>query len=235
MPLWMMKNIKLGNGDFVKVSTKELPAGEFVKFQPQSTDFLDITDPKAVLEHILRKYAALSVNENILFRYNNKDYYLKVLEIRPNRENAISIIEVNLDVDFAPPDGYEESYTKPEKMDRSADSDEDSEDSETEWESSKFIPFQGHGRRISGKPVESSSAQALSRSPLSVSPSPLSNSPSPLLNPSLMHRKNTPETTTPSPLNQKNTPETTSSPLNQKNTPETTTYEPFKGKGYALK
>jgi ubiquitin fusion degradation protein 1 len=48
-------------------------------------------------------------------RYNNKEYYLQVLEARPvNPYNAVSIIETDTQVDFAPPVGYEEPKSAPE-------------------------------------------------------------------------------------------------------------------------
>jgi ubiquitin fusion degradation protein 1 len=50
IPFWMMQNIGVEAGAFMKVSTVSLPLGSFVKIQPQSTAFLDISNPKAVLE-----------------------------------------------------------------------------------------------------------------------------------------------------------------------------------------
>ena len=44
----MMKNICIQEGDLVWVENVTLPLATFAKFQPQTVDFLDITDPKAV-------------------------------------------------------------------------------------------------------------------------------------------------------------------------------------------
>ncbi len=44
----MMKNLLLEEGDMVQVESASLPVATFAKFQPQSVDFLDITNPKAV-------------------------------------------------------------------------------------------------------------------------------------------------------------------------------------------
>lgn len=44
----MMQNIGVDTGDFMKVSTANLPRATFVKIQPQSVNFLDISNPKAV-------------------------------------------------------------------------------------------------------------------------------------------------------------------------------------------
>ncbi len=44
----MMRNLLLEEGDLVQVESASLPVATFAKFQPQSVDFLDITNPKAV-------------------------------------------------------------------------------------------------------------------------------------------------------------------------------------------
>lgn len=49
----MMNNIYIQEGDLVWVENVTLPLATFAKFQPQTVDFLDITDPKAVYPHLL--------------------------------------------------------------------------------------------------------------------------------------------------------------------------------------
>ena len=44
----MMKALEAREGAIVNLATCELIKGTFVKLQPQSLDFLEITDPKAV-------------------------------------------------------------------------------------------------------------------------------------------------------------------------------------------
>jgi hypothetical protein len=120
----MMANLGVENNSKIQLSVTELPTGNFVKFKPQSTNFLTkISDPRAVLEHKLRNYAALKVGEVIYFQYVKNDYFLEVLECKPASHGAISIIEANLEVDFAPPDGYEEpTVTKPSTATHTASS-----------------------------------------------------------------------------------------------------------------
>jgi ubiquitin fusion degradation protein 1 len=48
MPYWMMQNLLLQEGDIVRVKSATLPKGTFVKLQPHTKDFLDISNPKAV-------------------------------------------------------------------------------------------------------------------------------------------------------------------------------------------
>ena len=44
----MMMTLLMEPGQLVHVKSTSLPLGSFVKLQPQSVDFLDNTDPKAV-------------------------------------------------------------------------------------------------------------------------------------------------------------------------------------------
>ena len=44
----MMRNLLLEEGDFVQIQSASLPIATYAKFQPQSVDFLDISNPKAV-------------------------------------------------------------------------------------------------------------------------------------------------------------------------------------------
>ncbi len=46
--LQMMQNMLLQEGDIVRVKSATLPKGTFVKLQPHTKDFLDISNPKAV-------------------------------------------------------------------------------------------------------------------------------------------------------------------------------------------
>jgi len=162
IPFWMMQNIRLDQDGFVTVRTCTLPRATFVKLQPQSVTFLDISNPKAVLEKTLRKYSAMTVGDTIVFKYNEKEYMLEVLELKPQSiARAVSIVEADVNVDFAPPPGYKEPTKKvdvPEKqlevrkedLDPSQLHFDDSEESEEE-KRPKFHAFSGTGARISGK------------------------------------------------------------------------------------
>jgi ubiquitin fusion degradation protein 1 len=106
IPPWMLSTLNVGEGDLVEIENVTLPVGRFIKIQAQSVDFLEITDPRAVLERSLRSFACLTVNDIIEINYNNHIYKVLILETRP--ASAISILETDLQVDFAPPLGYSE-------------------------------------------------------------------------------------------------------------------------------
>jgi len=152
LPYWMMNNLCLEEGSMIHVENVSLSIAEFAKFQPQSTDFLDITNPKAVLENALRNFACLTTGDMIAINYNDKVYELKVLETKPQR--AVSIIECDMNVDFAPAVGYQEP-TRPTPVD---DEEPMAVDMTDYVDASKFIAFSGQGNRLDGKAKQTSSA-----------------------------------------------------------------------------
>ena len=46
-------------------------------------DFLDISNPKAVLEMTLRGFSCLTRGDCICLHYNNKKYYIDITEAKP--------------------------------------------------------------------------------------------------------------------------------------------------------
>jgi ubiquitin fusion degradation protein 1 len=106
----MMQTLSLEPGDLLQIKSTDLPSGSFIKLQPQSMSFINaISDPKAILENALRKFSALTVGDKFQFDYNDDVFEIAVLEAKPqNSSNAISVLETDLEVDFAPPLDYVE-------------------------------------------------------------------------------------------------------------------------------
>ncbi|KAF7841063.1 ubiquitin fusion degradation protein 1-like protein isoform X1 [Senna tora] len=145
MPYWMMESMVLQEGDTVRVKNVRLPKGTYVKLQPHTRDFLDISNPKAILcvrlnmpqilETTLRNFTCLTTGDTIMVAYNNKKYYIDIIETKPS--NAITIIDTDCEVDFAPPLDHRKSTV------------------EKDYREHKFIPFSGSGKRLDGKPMNS--------------------------------------------------------------------------------
>ena len=62
------------------------------------------------LETTLRNFSCLTVGDNIMVAYNSRKYYIDIIEAKP--ANAITIIETDCEVDFAPP----LDYVEPERV-----------------------------------------------------------------------------------------------------------------------
>lgn len=143
LPYWMMTNLLLSDeGEMIRIESTSLPVAVFSKFQPQSVEFLDITNPKAVLENALRNFACLTAGDVIAIDYNNKVYELCVLETQPG--DAVSIIECDMNVEFAAPVGYRDQTEEPEASNDSSESDV------TPLAVAKPL-FPGSGHRLDGK------------------------------------------------------------------------------------
>ena len=107
LPAWMMRMLALEEGSPIYIKGTQLPRGRFVKIQPQTTDFLEISDPKAVLEQALRNYPTLTPGDIIEISYNCLTFEILIMQVEPDAQ-GISIVETDLEVDFAPPKGYVE-------------------------------------------------------------------------------------------------------------------------------
>lgn len=147
LPYWMMRNLLLEEGGMVYIENEVLAVATFSKFQPQSADFLDITNPKAVLENALRNFACLTTGDMIAIEYNDKIYEFCVLETQPGR--AVSIIECDMNVEFAPPVGYIEPEPRPAKEEKPAPA--VMKDSDLTFVDGHFFAFHGKGNRLDGK------------------------------------------------------------------------------------
>ena len=139
MPYWMMQNLLLREGDIVRITNTTLPKGTFVKLQPVTKDFLDIHNPKAVLENSLRHFATLTKGETIVLKYNNRTYEIDIVATKPS--DAISIVEADVEVDFAPP----KDYVEPQRVPQPATAPEQPPAPE------KGGLFSGSGQQLNGK------------------------------------------------------------------------------------
>lgn len=143
-----MQHLLLGEGDIVKVANTSLPKGTFVKLQPISKEFLEVHNPRAVLENSLRHFATLTKGDNIVIGYNKKKFEIEIVETKP--ADAISIIEADIEVDFAPP----KDYVEPVREVPPATS---SEAATNSTPPTQAVVFSGSGYRLDGKPIKQTS------------------------------------------------------------------------------
>jgi len=109
LPHWMMQTLCLETGDLIQIKSTDLAPASLIKLQPQSTNFLDISNPKAVLEKAFRNFATLTRGDIFSFEYNDTVYDVAVLEVKPTSEKmGVSMLETDVSVDFAAPLGYVE-------------------------------------------------------------------------------------------------------------------------------
>ncbi|KAA6396932.1 MAG: putative ubiquitin fusion degradation protein [Streblomastix strix] len=121
MPYWMMCNLEINEDDKVIMKAVQLESGQYVKFKPLTENFYKISNPKAVLEYVLRNHASLTKDSTITFLYNKKKYELYVQELKP--KDSVCIINSNISVELTEseqpikrtpsPDSFSPSITPP--------------------------------------------------------------------------------------------------------------------------
>ena len=106
----MLKFKEAGATGFVSLvpDLKKNREHNYIKLQPHLTKFIDLPNPKAILEIQLRNFTCLHVGDTITIKTFDGDYEIDILEIRPkNQYDAICVIDADVEVDFAPPLDYE--------------------------------------------------------------------------------------------------------------------------------
>jgi len=146
LPYWMMRNLLAEEGTTIQVESASLPVATFALFQPQTSEFQEITDQKAMLEQALRNFACLTVGDMIGIRYNEKLYELLVMETRP--AHAVTVIECDLHTEFSASADYVPPMEKAEEDGTNVNGSLDGA-----VETNSFIPFVGMGNRLDGKTV----------------------------------------------------------------------------------
>jgi ubiquitin fusion degradation protein 1 len=156
LPLNMFDKLCLEEGQKVNLRALSLKPGTFIKLQPHKTAFIDLPNPKAILEFNLRNYFCCTEGDTIAIQFNNKIYQIDVLQCKP--EKQIRTLNCNLEVDFAPPKDYKEPEKKGTNIKFNS---EKQEKKLTKEEINKQITdnkFKGHHMRIDGKEVTQNQA-----------------------------------------------------------------------------
>jgi len=104
IPFWMMQNLLIQEGEVITVTNVSLPKAKMIKLKPQSVDFLEISNPKAVLEFALRNYTCVTKGDVIQIPYNNRNYQFELLDVQP--QDAVCIVETDCNLEFDAPVGY---------------------------------------------------------------------------------------------------------------------------------
>ena len=181
IPFWMMQNLMLAEGSLISVKNVSLPKATFVKFKPQSVDFLEISNPRVVLENNLRKYTCATTGDQIVINYLGKNIYLDIVEVRP--AGAASIVETDMEVDFEAPVGYQpppppdtSAVAKPISAPRELQKARQVDTNHSVEDDPKFKPFTGNAKRLDGKALPP--ASRASNESKETSPSPVTAQPS---------------------------------------------------------
>ena len=110
LPYWMMNNLFLEEGSEIILRNINMKKGKFVVLQPHETAFINLANPKAILEQQLTNYTCLSKGDTINIHYNDRDYLIDIVECKP--EDQICVVEADIEVDFREPLDYKSIQEK---------------------------------------------------------------------------------------------------------------------------
>ena len=86
MPYWMMENLMVGEGDEILITSVSLQKGTFVEIQPHKTAFIDLYNPKAILETELTNYSCLMEGDTINIHYQGQDFLIDIVKCKPEKQ-----------------------------------------------------------------------------------------------------------------------------------------------------
>jgi len=110
LPIWMMNNLFLEEGSDVMLRNVNLTKGKFVVLQPHETAFINLANPKAILENQLTNYSCLMKGDTINIHHSGKDYLIDIVDCKP--ADQICVVEADIEVDFREPLDFKEVQAK---------------------------------------------------------------------------------------------------------------------------
>lgn len=84
IPIWMMNNLCIEEGSEIILRNMNLQKGTYVKIRPHETAFIDLSNPKAILEQELTHYSVLHKGDTINIQYGGRDYAIDIQECKPD-------------------------------------------------------------------------------------------------------------------------------------------------------
>ena len=110
VPLRIMDHLLITEGENINVQICHPLKGTHLKLKPRKTAFIELLDPKAILEKFLSKdYPVISLGETICINYLDTLYHIDVVGCEPG--NSIDILNTDVNLDFEAP----ADYVEPEK------------------------------------------------------------------------------------------------------------------------
>lgn len=106
VPSWMMEHIRVSEGNQIEVINVTVPKATFIQIRPHLTAFIELANPRVVLEHALRNFATLTQGSTIRITHAGHVFLIDIVETKPTK--AVLVIETDLQVDFLPPADAEE-------------------------------------------------------------------------------------------------------------------------------
>jgi len=150
VPFHIMNNIGIREGQQVEIEKICPVQGTYMKLRPHKTEFINLSNPKAVLERIMSKdYPVVSQGQTIEINYEDLKckYLIDIIETNP--ANIISIVNTDINIDFDQPLDYVEAeIPSPGSQQNKIISRTTQLKSMQSPTSKQFVPFSGQGNKL---------------------------------------------------------------------------------------
>jgi ubiquitin fusion degradation protein 1 len=107
VPYHIMDTIGITEGNQVEIEKISPVQGSYMKLRPHKTAFIDLPDPKAILEKIMSSdYPVVTQGQTIELFHEGIKYLIDIVETKP--AEVISIVNTDINIDFEQPLDYVE-------------------------------------------------------------------------------------------------------------------------------
>ena len=107
VPHRIMEHLLICDGQNIDVQLCHPMKGSYLKLKPRKTAFIELSNPKAVLERFLSKdYPVVTVGDTFSINHINTTFHIDVVECKPG--NSIDILNTDVNLDFDTPADYVE-------------------------------------------------------------------------------------------------------------------------------
>lgn len=151
VPFYIMQQIGINEGDTINIELVDLPEGDYIKIRPHKTEFINLSNPKSILERMLSLHYPVVTQGHTISIYHetlDKNFLIDIVETKP--AESIKIINKNINLDFDTP----LDYVEPPKPKPSIDSFtnkkiNDNTKKVSDYKKTKnFVAFSGKGYRL---------------------------------------------------------------------------------------
>lgn len=144
MPDWMIHFIDAKAADNVTIKNVQLPMGKYAKLKPVNyEEFNKLTNARDLLESKLRSFATLMKGATISVNHSGTDFIFVVVDLKP--EDAVCIINSDLNTEFDLPEGYKVPNETKESIKNKTNQKEDDSDDDSDKSSEEDSSFKGVG------------------------------------------------------------------------------------------
>ena len=151
IPYYIMAELGMVEGEQIVIESASPVKGSFLKLRPHKTEFIELSNPKVILEKAMsRDYPVVHEGHIIVIYHEGKTYYIDVVEALP--APVVQIINSDINVDFDKPLDYVEP--KPpspvnERIDNSKNGFQSAYSKAKKYATNTgFVPFSGKGNRL---------------------------------------------------------------------------------------